>query len=56
MQKIGDLSTGQRHTCLVSVTGHVYSCGSNEHGQLGLGCFSESEPFPKKVEFDKQTH
>lgn len=34
---IKSLSCGFAHTCFVSDQGHIYSMGSNQHGQLGLG-------------------
>jgi alpha-tubulin suppressor-like RCC1 family protein len=31
------IACGQAHTCIVTRTGELWGCGSNEHGQLGLG-------------------
>lgn len=34
---ITKVSCGDRHTAMIDVNGKVHVCGSNEHGQLGLG-------------------
>jgi alpha-tubulin suppressor-like RCC1 family protein len=31
------VSAGRYHSCLLALDGSVWSCGSNQHGQLGLG-------------------
>jgi alpha-tubulin suppressor-like RCC1 family protein len=34
---IKSIACGFKHTLFVSESGHVYSMGSNSHGQLGIG-------------------
>lgn len=34
---IKNIACGFKHTLFVSESGHVYSMGSNSHGQLGIG-------------------
>ena len=52
-EKIIDISAGNNHTMFLSEQGYVYSCGSNECGQLGVGNTSENIPtqslFPMRL-------
>jgi alpha-tubulin suppressor-like RCC1 family protein len=34
---IKELDCGNHHACFLTTTGLVYSMGSNEYGQLGIG-------------------
>eukprot|EP00493_Phyllostaurus_siculus_P025937 UN26282 len=48
------VSCGDRHTCFVTKTGRIFTCGSGEHGQLGDGHFgvdAKDQLIPKRVEF-----
>lgn len=42
------VATGLSFTVILTAQGEVYSCGSNTHGQLGLGDTLD-RPTPKKV-------
>jgi len=37
LQSVAEVSLGQEHTVVRTTLGKVYSCGSNEYGQLGIG-------------------
>ena len=47
--KIANVDCGSRHTAFVSRTGEVYTSGSGEVGQLGLGSKISREYYPKRV-------
>ena len=41
------VATSSAHTLAVSTTGTVYACGSNQHGQLGLGDTQDRRRFKR---------
>jgi len=48
------VSCGDRHTCFVTRSGRIFTCGSGEHGQLGdshFGVDAKDQLVPKRVEF-----
>lgn len=34
-KKVRDISCGERHSLIGLFSGHLFSCGNNDHGQLG---------------------
>lgn len=36
-QRVLEVAVGREHTLFLLESGHVYACGKNTHGQLGLG-------------------
>ncbi len=47
---IKSIACGYKHTVFVSESGHVYSMGSNSHGQLGIGGGIQEKNTPTLVE------
>ena len=45
--RIKQLVCGERHTILLYVSGALYVCGSNDHGQLGLGDKKDRDAFTR---------
>lgn len=41
--KIKQISCGRYHTLFLTVEGHVYACGLNKDGQLGIGYLREND-------------
>lgn len=39
-----EIACGKNHTLLATRSGHLYSCGGNEYGQLGLGVHGDPRP------------
>eukprot|EP01156_Anaeramoeba_ignava_P022563 Anaeramoba_ignava/c20794_g3_i2.p1 GENE.c20794_g3_i2~~c20794_g3_i2.p1 ORF type:complete len:859 (-),score=337.64 c20794_g3_i2:45-2471(-) len=48
--KIAKISYGFYHSLFLTDEGHVYSSGSNEHGQLGIGDETSKTTFPHLIE------
>lgn len=46
---VSQVSTGLNFTVFLTRQGHVYTCGNNSHGQLGLGD-TQDRPIAKMVE------
>lgn len=50
-----DVSCGDNHTLILTKGKHVFTCGSNDHGQLGLNCSDTEfscEIYPVKMKCD----
>lgn len=47
---ISAISCGAHHSVFVADTGHVYSMGSNQYGQLGIGEDANAKNTPSLVE------
>ena len=49
------VATGQSHTLILAKEGQVYSCGSNDHGQLGLAPTVQPGPVTELTCFSKNS-
>jgi hypothetical protein len=47
---VSQVAAGLNFTVFLTRQGHVYTCGTNSHGQLGHGD-AQDRPSPKKIEF-----
>lgn len=50
---VNEISCGSTHTLLVTGSGQVYSCGNNDHGQLGHDLFRKR---PRMFKFRMCNH
>ena len=48
-ERIVHIAAGPGHLNMVTVGGSLIACGSNRHGQLGLGAFTGVVPYPTVV-------
>ncbi|KAF0979120.1 hypothetical protein FDP41_002190 [Naegleria fowleri] len=47
---ISKVAVGRTHSIFITEDGHVYACGLNEMGQLGLGTRSRNEPYIQLIQ------
>ncbi len=47
-----DISCGSKHSAFLSMDGYLYTCGSGERGQLGIGMMTLKEYQPQRVKLD----
>uniref|UniRef100_A0A3Q2QNC1 X-linked retinitis pigmentosa GTPase regulator-like n=1 Tax=Fundulus heteroclitus TaxID=8078 RepID=A0A3Q2QNC1_FUNHE len=53
-EKVQQVACGRNHTLISTERGHVYACGGNGEGQLGLGDCEERTTFQRIKFFDSQ--
>lgn len=52
-EKIKQVACGTEHTCFLTASGKIFSCGSNEEGQLGIQNRNKNVSWPEIVEQSK---
>ena len=49
--KVNQIDCGLEHSCFLTSDGHVFACGEDEYGQLGLGHVALNEYRPMRSKF-----